>query len=135
MTLATSWHEAREARMWPQSDPNHTGCTRTVRPAIIPTLGPLYLMERDELIAKLTTVEQEYLVLHRELGKLEARLKLQEDAERSWALWYAKVGVLPTVASVLLAFVSIAANLDTSEQSKRIVEAVRKIESVVPSRN
>jgi hypothetical protein len=92
-------------------------------------------MDRDSLIAKLTTLEQGYLILQTAQGKLEARVEKLEGSERSWALWYAKVGMLPAVASAILAFVSVMANLDTSEQSKRMVDAVRKIESVIPKAN
>lgn len=89
-------------------------------------------MDRTQIIVKLTTLEAGYLALAKRCGEAEDRLKTLETSERSWALWYAKLGMLPVVASFALVIASVAMNVKTSARTDAMIKAAERIVGAIP---
>jgi hypothetical protein len=89
-------------------------------------------VDRDDLITRLAVLETGYLTLRRDLESQGDRLKILEASERSWAIWAAKVGMVPALASVLLALVSVAASFSLDSRADKLDKAVARLQQILP---
>lgn len=92
-------------------------------------------MDRDELITKLTTVELGYLALQTIIKTLEERLKKLEESARGWDIWYAKLAMLPVVASFALVILSAAISVRTTQRTDAMIQAAERILAAIPKAN
>lgn len=84
-------------------------------------------MDRDDLMTWKGRIDEWRATTDVALLQTRKEVTTLEDRLKAYDLWHAKAGAVPVAVSIVLAVVSILANVDTHSQKEEIRKVVNRI--------